>query len=274
MTRKEQNKILDAKIESNVNQYKVDRLNAEISAFSSGDLNKYEFLKRIDLNYKPNALDKARFDFSPLGKTFSMGLDKTAQGYQEEGAIKLLKDIRDSLARPPRPNNNRDDNDDNDNNDNDNDDNDDNDNDNNDDNDNDDNDDSVFLNNLNTNLNNIQNDSEHYARLISYQNVTIEKLKEELTDKKNLTRDIVDQAREAINESNEKRLEYYNNYNNTLADYIKALEQLNSAENTYGKEINNLNNIINVLRDKIQNLKDAENESLEIIDELNDKLDN
>ena len=81
MTRKEQNKILDAKIESNVNQYKVDRLNAEISAFSSGDLNKYEFLKRIDLNYKPHALDKARFEFSPLGKTFSTGLDKTAQGY-------------------------------------------------------------------------------------------------------------------------------------------------------------------------------------------------
>ena len=109
MTRKEQNKILDAKIESNVNQYKVDRMNAEISAFSSGDLSKYEFLKRIDLNYKPNALDKARFEFSPLGKTFSAGLDKTAQGYQEEGVMKLLKDIRDSLrggARPPGPNNN------------------------------------------------------------------------------------------------------------------------------------------------------------------------
>ena len=30
MTRKEQNKISDDKIESNVNQYKVDRLNAEI----------------------------------------------------------------------------------------------------------------------------------------------------------------------------------------------------------------------------------------------------
>ena len=98
MTRKEQDKILDAKIESNVNQYKVDRLNAEISAFSSGDLNKYEFLKRIDLNYKPNALDKARFEFSPLGKTFNTGLDKNAQGYQEEGIIKSLKDIRDGLA--------------------------------------------------------------------------------------------------------------------------------------------------------------------------------
>ena len=101
MTRKEQNKILDDKIESNVNQYKVDRLNAEISAFSSGDLNKYEFLTRKDLNYKPNALDKARFEFSPLGQTFSIGLDKTAQGYQEEGVMKLLKDIRDGLARTP-----------------------------------------------------------------------------------------------------------------------------------------------------------------------------
>ena len=109
MIRKEQDKILDAKIESNVNQYKVDRLNAEISAFSSGDLNKYEFLTRKDLKYKPNALDKARFEFSPLGQTFSTGLDKTDQNYQEEGVIKLLKDIRDSLAGYNRPNDGNDD---------------------------------------------------------------------------------------------------------------------------------------------------------------------
>ena len=119
MTRKEQNKILNDKIESNINQYKVDRLNAEISAFSSGDLNKYEFLTRKDLKYKPNALDKARFQFSPLGQTFSIGLDKTAQGYQEEGVMKLLKDIRDFLRggiapRAPRaPGGSDDDNDDN-----------------------------------------------------------------------------------------------------------------------------------------------------------------
>ena len=117
MTRKEQIKILDNKIESNINQYKINRLNAEISAFSSDDLNKYEFLTRKDLKYKPNALDKARFEFSPLGKAFSTGLDKNVQGYQEEGVMKLLKDIRDSLAgnviipaRPPRPNDNRNDN--------------------------------------------------------------------------------------------------------------------------------------------------------------------
>ena len=117
MTRKEQIKILNNKIESNINQYKINRLNAEISAFSSGDLNKYEFLTRKELKYKPNALNKARFEFSPLGKAFSMGLDKNVQGYQEEGVIKLLKYIRNSLAgnviipaRPPRPNDDGDDN--------------------------------------------------------------------------------------------------------------------------------------------------------------------
>ena len=117
MTRKEQIKILDNKIESNINQYKINRLNAEISAFSSGDLNKYEFLTRKDLKYKLNALDKARIEFSPLGKAFSTGLDKNVQGYQEAVVIKLLKDIRDSLAgnviipaRPPRPNDNGNDN--------------------------------------------------------------------------------------------------------------------------------------------------------------------
>ena len=46
MTRKEQDKILDAKIESNVNQYKGDRMNAEISAFSYSDLNKYDLKKK------------------------------------------------------------------------------------------------------------------------------------------------------------------------------------------------------------------------------------
>ena len=92
MTCKEQNKILDDKIESNNNQYQVDRLNAEISASSSGDLNKYKFLTRKDLNYKPNALDKARFEFSPLGRAFNEGFDKTVVNYQEEGVIKLLKD--------------------------------------------------------------------------------------------------------------------------------------------------------------------------------------
>ena len=46
-----------------------------------------------------------------------------------------------------------------------------------------------------------------------------------------------------------------------LKHYTKALEQLNKAENTYGREIGNLNNTINELRNKIQNLEDAEKKS-------------
>ena len=54
MTRKEQNKILDDKIEANNTQYNLDRMNAEISAYSSGDLPKYEYLTKKDLGYKPD----------------------------------------------------------------------------------------------------------------------------------------------------------------------------------------------------------------------------
>ena len=64
-----------------------------------------------------------------------------------------------------------------------------------------------------------------------------------------------------------------------MFDYIKALKQLNDTENTYGKEIGNLNNTFNDeriktndLRNEMQDLEDAEEESLEIIDELNNKL--
>ena len=58
-----------------------------------------------------------------------------------------------------------------------------------------------------------------------------------------------------------------------MFDYIKTLKQLNNAENTYGKEIGNLNNTINELRNKIEFLENVEEESLEIIDDLNIKLD-
>ena len=48
MTRKEQIKILDNKIKTNERQYDLDRINAEISAYSSGDLPKYEYLTKKD----------------------------------------------------------------------------------------------------------------------------------------------------------------------------------------------------------------------------------
>ena len=90
--------IIYNKIKANNAQYNIKRLNAEISAFSEDDLDKYEFLTHKDLKYKPNALDKAKFEFSLLGRAFNQGLDKKAENYKEEGAIKLLKDIRERMV--------------------------------------------------------------------------------------------------------------------------------------------------------------------------------
>ena len=97
MTKSDQIKILNDKIKANNAQYNINRLNSKISAFSEGDLDKYGFLTRKDLKHKPNALDKAKFEFSALGKAFNQGLDKKAKDFKEEGVIKLLKDIRDNF---------------------------------------------------------------------------------------------------------------------------------------------------------------------------------
>ena len=68
MTCNNQIKILDDKIKANNAQYDLDRMNAEISAYSSGDLPKYEYLTQKDLKYKPDAFEQAKFEYSPLGK--------------------------------------------------------------------------------------------------------------------------------------------------------------------------------------------------------------
>ena len=77
MTRKEQNKVLDNKIKANNAQYNLDRMNAEISAYSSGDLSKYECLTNKDFGYKPDAFEKAKLEYSPSSKVFTDGLNKT-----------------------------------------------------------------------------------------------------------------------------------------------------------------------------------------------------
>ena len=107
MTRKEHIKILDNKIEANNAQYNLDRMNAEISAFSSGDLPKYEYLTKKDLGYKPDAFEQAKFEYSPLGKVFTDGLDKSDR---KEGLLKRLQNIEDrsnnqllTIKNIPRP---------------------------------------------------------------------------------------------------------------------------------------------------------------------------
>ena len=92
MTRKEQNKILDDKFKANKAQYDLDRMNAEISAYSSGDLPKYEYLTKKDSGYKPDAFEQAKFEYSPLGIVFTDGLNKSDKN---EGLLKRLKNIED-----------------------------------------------------------------------------------------------------------------------------------------------------------------------------------
>ena len=82
-------------------------MNAEISAYSSGDLPKYKYLTKKDLGYKPDAFEQAKFEYSPLGKVFTDGLDKSDKN---EGLLKRLKNIEDksnnqllTIKNIPRP---------------------------------------------------------------------------------------------------------------------------------------------------------------------------
>ena len=61
-------KILDRKIMLNEVQYDLDRKAAKISAMSSNNLDKYEYLTGEDLDLKPNTVEQARFEYSPLSK--------------------------------------------------------------------------------------------------------------------------------------------------------------------------------------------------------------
>ena len=67
-------------------------MNAEISAYFSGDLPKCEYLTKKDLKYKPDGFEQAKFEYSPLDKVFTDGLDKFDKN---EGLLKKLKNIED-----------------------------------------------------------------------------------------------------------------------------------------------------------------------------------
>ena len=90
MTVTDQIKILNRKIMQNEAQYDLDRKAAKISALSSNNLDKYEYLTGEDLGLKPSIVEQAKFEYSPLGKIFNKELDKDDQ---KEGLFKRLKNI-------------------------------------------------------------------------------------------------------------------------------------------------------------------------------------
>ena len=92
MTITDQIKLLNKKNMQNDAQYDLDRKAAKISALSSNDLDKYEYLTGEDLGLKPSTIEQAKFEYSLLGKIFNKGLDKDDE---KEGLLKRLKNIED-----------------------------------------------------------------------------------------------------------------------------------------------------------------------------------
>ena len=93
MTINDHIKILNKKILENEVQYDLDKKVAIVSARSSKNLDKVEYLTGEDLGLKPNTIDQVRFEYSPLSKIFNKGLDKDDQ---KEGLFKRLKNIENA----------------------------------------------------------------------------------------------------------------------------------------------------------------------------------
>ena len=74
-------------------QYDLDRKAAKISALSSNNLDKYEYLTGEDLGLEPSTIKQTKFEYSPGGKIFNKGLDKDDQ---KEGLFKRLKNIENA----------------------------------------------------------------------------------------------------------------------------------------------------------------------------------
>ena len=70
MTVTDQIKILNRKIMQNKTQYDLERKAAKISALSSNNLYKYDYLTGEDLGLKPSTVERTKFEYSPLGKIF------------------------------------------------------------------------------------------------------------------------------------------------------------------------------------------------------------
>ena len=85
--------ILERKILKNEAQYDLGRKPAKISALSSNNLEKYEYLTGEDLGLKPSTVEKAKFEYSTLGEIFNKELDKDED--KKEGLLKRSKNIED-----------------------------------------------------------------------------------------------------------------------------------------------------------------------------------
>ena len=86
-------------MEQNKIQYDIDRQTAKISALSSGNVSKYEYLTCKDVSLENDLLETAatikRFEYSPLDKELKTQTDIANKQYQKlDDSFKLDKIIK------------------------------------------------------------------------------------------------------------------------------------------------------------------------------------
>ena len=81
-------------------QYDINREAAKISALSSGNIHKYEYLTGEDIlpSNQQQIIEQARFTYSPLGKAFEKQIktigdqgEKQIKAIQDQGQVKTIK---------------------------------------------------------------------------------------------------------------------------------------------------------------------------------------
>ena len=92
MTVTDQINILSRKVLKNEAQYDLDRKTAKMSALSSNNLDKYEYLAGEDLGLRPSTVEQVKFEYSALGKIFNKGL---SEDDKKERLFKRLKNLED-----------------------------------------------------------------------------------------------------------------------------------------------------------------------------------
>ena len=92
--------IIDDQIRDEKLQYDINREATKISALSSGNIDKYEYLtgKEILPSNQQQIIEQAKFTYSPLGKAFEKQIktiedqgEKQIKAIQDQGQVKTIK---------------------------------------------------------------------------------------------------------------------------------------------------------------------------------------
>ena len=94
---------IDDQIKDEKLQYNINREAAKISALSSGEIRKYEYLTGEDIlpSNQQQIIEQAKFTYSPLGKAF----DKQTKTIKDQGE-KQVEALNNLKLKEDTPNNN------------------------------------------------------------------------------------------------------------------------------------------------------------------------